>query len=51
MISSYDGGGGNDVVLTAEALTMPEPDSAFLLGTALFVAAWYAWKKKTERLQ
>ena len=52
VISSYNGGDGDDIVLTAEAnnvATTPEPANTLLLGTALLVAAWYARKKRTEQ--
>jgi len=54
VISSYNGGDGDDIVLTAEAnnvATTPEPANALLLGTVLLVAAWYARKKRTEHAQ
>ncbi len=54
VISSYSGGDGDDIVLTAEAnniATTPEPATTFLLGTVLLVAAWYARKKRTEQAQ
>jgi hypothetical protein len=54
VISSYDGGDGDDIVLTAEAnnvATTPEPGNTLLLGTVLLVAAWYAQKKRSEHAQ
>jgi hypothetical protein len=52
VISSYSGGDGDDIILTAEANnveTTPEPANTLLLGTMLLVAAWYARKKRTEQ--
>jgi hypothetical protein len=54
VISSYNGGDGDDIVLTAEAnnvATTPEPANTLLFGTVLLVAAWYARKKRTEHAQ
>jgi hypothetical protein len=54
VISSYNGGDGDDIVLTAEAnnvATTPEPANTLLLGTVLLVAAWYAQKKRSEHAQ
>ena len=54
VISSYNGGDGDDIVLTAEAnnvATTPEPANTLLLGTVLLVAAWYARKKRSEHAQ
>jgi hypothetical protein len=54
VISSYNGGDGDDIVLTAEAnnvATTPEPANTILLGTVLLVAAWYARKKRTGHSQ
>jgi hypothetical protein len=52
VISSYSGGDGDDIILTAEANnveTTPEPANTLLLGTMLLVAAWYARKKRSEQ--
>jgi hypothetical protein len=54
VISSYNGAGGDDIVLTAEAnnvATTPEPADTLLLGTVLLVVAWYARKKRAERIR
>ena len=54
VISSYNGAGGDDIVLTAEAnniATTPEPADTLLLGTVLLVVAWYARKKSAERIR
>jgi len=54
VISSYNGGDGDDIVLTAEAnnvATTPEPATTLLLGTVLLVAAWYVRKKRSEHAQ
>ena len=47
-ISSYSGGDGNDVVLTAEAarVVTPEPGTIFLVGSGLVALSGYAKKKK-----
>jgi len=51
VISSYDGGGGDDVVLTAEAarVVTPEPGTIFLVGSGLLALGGYAKKKKLAR--
>ena len=54
VISSYNGGDGDDIVLTADAnnvATTPEPATTLLLGTVLLVAAWYARRKRSEQAQ
>ena len=51
VISSYAGGDGDDVVLTAEAahVVIPEPCTMLLVGSALLGMGGYARKKRTSR--
>jgi hypothetical protein len=50
IITSYAGGDGNDVVLTAEAapVATPEPSTLLLLSSGLIALAGYAKKKRTS---
>ena len=50
VVSSYGGGGGHDVLLTAEAsnVVTPEPSTMLLVGTVLLGMGGYAKKKRAS---
>ena len=50
VVSSYGGGGGHDVLLTAEAsnVVTPEPSTMLLVGTVLLGMGSYAKKKRAS---
>ncbi len=52
-VTSYAGGAGNDVVLTAEAsnVVTPEPCTVLLVGTVLLGMGGYAKKKRASEAQ